>query len=463
MAMATATRSPQSPAISAKSWPEVRGHWLMGTLRQLQREPLKLYLEAWKRHGDYIRLRALPGFWWYFLSHPAAIEHVLQTNAKNYRKPNVFYDSVSLLAGDGILTSEGETWRTQRKLIQPVFARHQVAKLSSNIADGTQALIAEWERQEDGRELDVLPDMMRLGLRIISTALFSTDISGDADSIGQAYRTAFEYVSLKLNGRFLAPRWMPTPMNRRFKSSKTLLDRVVLELIAARRNGEPRNDMLDRLLAAQDETSGAGMSDQQLKDEAITLLTAGHETSGAALSWSWHLLATNPDVQENLYEEAFGHLGGRLPTVDDLPALPLATAVFEESMRLYPPAWGLPRETIAPDEIEGYALPAKATIVLSQHVAHRHPDFWREPDRFDPTRFLPGQSAGRPKFAFFPFGGGSRVCVGNHFAMLEGPLVLASLAQRFRFMNVPEHPIVADPTFTLRPKYGVRLVVRRRG
>jgi cytochrome P450 len=220
--------------------------------------------------------------------------------------------------------------------------------------------------------------------------------------------------------------------------------------------------MLDRLLAAQDEQSGAGMSDQQLKDEVITLLTAGHETAGAALSWAWYLLATHPDVQEALHDEAHAHLQGRMPAVEDLASMPLATAVFEETMRLYPPAWGVPREAIADDEIEGYPLPAKSTLVVSQYMAHRHPDFWPQPERFDPRRFLPGAGEGRPKFAFFPFGGGPRVCVGNHFAMLEGPLVLAALAQRFHFTLVPGHPVVPDPTFTLRPKHGVQMIVRRR-
>jgi cytochrome P450 len=255
---------------------------------------------------------------------------------------------------------------------------------------------------------------------------------------------------------------MPTSRNREFRQAKESLDRVVLELVARRRREPPKNDVLGLLLAAQDEDSGQRMTDVQLKDEAITLLTAGHETGGAALAWAWYLLAKHPDVQQALAHQASARLGGRLPTTVDLPHIPLATAVFEETMRLYPPAWGIPRETLEEDEICGYRVPAKATLILSQLLAHRHPDFWPEPDRFDPGRFLGSENPQRPKFAFFPFGGGVRICIGNHMAMLEVPLVLAALAQRFEFTLVPNQKIVPDPTFTLRPKYGVRLVVRQR-
>ncbi|MBI3837735.1 MAG: cytochrome P450 [Planctomycetia bacterium] len=458
---ATAIR-PDRLAGAARSWPEVRGHWLRGCLRQVQRDPLGLYHGAWREHGDYVRLRAFPGFYFYLLAHPDAIEHVLHANHKNYRKPDSANHSIGLLAGNGIIVSEGEFWRKQRRLMQPAFLRHQVVKLSSHMVESTDAFIRQWEQAEDGRTLDIVPEMMQLALRIASTSLFSTDISGDADAIGRAYRTAFGYVSLKMNGRLMfSPLWMPTRRNRRFRQAKALLDGVVLTLIARRRHEPAKNDVLDLLLAAQDEESGKGMTDEQLKDEALTLLTAGHETTGAALSWAWYLLATHPDVQHALHEQVSSHLQGRSPTAEDLSSMPLATAVFEETMRLYPPAWGIPRETIDEDEICGYPIPAKATIILMQDIVHRHPDFWTEPDKFDPQRFLPPHNAGRPKFAYFPFGGGPRICIGNHFAMLEGPLALAALTQRFQFTLVPNQAIVPDATFTLRPKQGVYLTVRK--
>ena len=450
-------------AMPARTWPQIAGQRFLGCLRQIQLDPLNLYRNAWRDHGDYVRLRVLPGVHVYLLAHPAAIEYVLHGNHKNFRKPDSFNRSVSLLAGNGILTSEGDVWRRQRRLMQPAFSRHSVASLAQHMVEGIGSFVGEWEQAADERTLDVLPEMMRLGLRIASTTLLGTDISGDADSIGQAYRDAFEYVSLKMNGRLMfSPLWLPTSRNRRFRRSKALLDRVVLDLVARRRREPPRDDVLGMLLAAQDEDSGLGMSDEQLKDEAITLLTAGHETAGAALSWGWYLLGQHPDVQQALFEEVSGHLCGRLPGEADLQRMPLATAVFEETMRLYPPAWGMPRETIAEDSIDGYPVPKKSTLILSQLLAHRHPDFWHQPDRFDPSRFLPGQSTDRPKFAYFPFGGGQRICIGNHMAMVEGPLALAALCQRFQFTLVTDQQVVADPTFTLRPRYGVQVVVRKR-
>jgi len=445
-------------AAATKTWPTVRGRRFTACLRPIQHEPLAFYRRIWREHGDFVRVRVIPGFYMFLIAHPEAVEYVLHGNLKNYRKPDSFNGSMSLLAGNGILTSEGELWRTQRRLMQPAFSRNSVASIGEHMTDSLGKFVDEWNAAEDGRAIDILPELMRLGLRIASTTLVGKDISGDADAIGRAYRTTFEYVSLKMNGRLMfKPLWLPTARNREFRREKALLDRVVMELIAQRRREDLRNDVLGRLLAAQDEESGIGMTDEQLRDEVITLLTAGHETGGAALAWCLYLLAEHPEAQEQLHDEVRGVLGGRLPGVADMSRMPLATAVFEESMRLYPPAWGLPRETLADDVACGYP-----TIMLSQSLIHRHPDFWAEPDKFDPSRFLGEAAQERAKFAYFPFGGGSRICIGNHMAMLEGPLALATLVQRFHFTLVPNQRIEPDPTFTLRPKYGVQLVIRKR-
>jgi cytochrome P450 len=461
--MATlANEPPRVAAPARRAWPTVRGHWLTGCLRGIQKDPLGFYRRAWQACGDYVRIRVLPGIPIYLLTDPAAVEHVLAKNHKNYRKPDVFNKPMRLLTGNGILTSEGDFWLRQRRLSQPAFLRNRFGQFGGHVRAGVDSLLGEWERAEDGRTIDVLPEMLRLGLRIASTSLFSTDISADADAIGRAYRIAFGYVSLKMNSPLTLPLWVPTRRNREFRRSKALLDRVIVQMIETRRRSkEQPGDVLDMLLAARDEQSG-GMSDQALKDEVITLLTAGHETAGAALSWAWHLLAEHPEVQQALHDEAAKRLSGRTPTVDDLPHLPLATAVFEETLRLYPPAWGMPRQAIGADDVNGYPIPAKAFVTLSQWVTHRHPAFWCEPERFLPERFLPGAQQDRPKFAYFPFGGGPRICIGNHFAMIEGPLVLAALAQRFHFRPAPGHAVTLDPTFTLRPGTGVHLVVRKR-
>jgi cytochrome P450 len=427
-------------------------------MRQLQRDPLGLYTRANREYGHYVRIRAFPGIYVHLLTHPEAVEHVLQKNHKNYRKPDFFNRTVGLLTGNGVLTSEGDFWLRQRRLMQPAFHRQRLAKLAPLVVAAAESFVREQQAAGPGQVIDILDAMMKVALRIAGSTLFSTDITSEADEIGRAFRTAFAFVSRRMNSPPLIPTWFPTPRNLAFARARRLLDRIVLELIASRRQAASRpDDLLSLLLAAQDEESGVGMTDRQVKDEALTLLTAGHETVGAALSWAWYLLGRHPQVQHDLHDEVSGKLQGRSPTPDDLPALPLTKAVFEEALRLYPPAWGQPRESIRPDEINGFPIPAKAVITLNQYVTHRHPDFWDEPETFRPERFLPGRAGGRHKFAYFPFGGGPRVCIGNAFAMLEGPLVLATVLQQFQAQLVPDQTVVPDPTFTLRPKYGVKV------
>jgi cytochrome P450 len=268
-----------------------------------------------------------------------------------------------------------------------------------------------------------------------------------------------------MNHAFALPASWPTRRNRKFARAKQLLDAMVFTLIdERRRSGEDRGDLLSMLLRARDEDTGEGMSDEQLKDEAMTLILAGHETTGAALSWTWYLLSLNPEARFKLHAELDHVLGGREPNLEDLERLPYARGTFSESMRLYPPAWGQPRETIAEDVLGGYHIPARAFINLSQWVTHRHPDFWENPESFDPERFSPERSAGRHRYAYFPFGGGARGCIGNNFALMEAHLVLAKLAQRFTLDLVPGHPVEPDPTFTLRPRHGMRMKITvRRG
>jgi cytochrome P450 len=446
-----------------KSWPEHRGRWLRGCLRQVRADPLGFFTAVRRQCGPHVRIRALPGAWFYLLTHPDAVEYVLQKNHKNYRKSDILIGPLRLLMGNGLFSSEGDFWLRQRRLMQPAFHRQQIAALSRHTTAAAAALVADWERGESGRVLDVAPAMMRLSLQVAGTTLFSHDISGDADTLGRAFRVVFAHVSRRMNSRLTPPLWLPTRANREVRHAKELLDRVVLEVIEARRrHGPGAGDLLDLLLAAHDEESGTRMTDQQLHDEVLTLLTAGHDTVGAALSWAWHLLGQDPAVQEALADEARGHLGGRPPDIDDLPHLPLARAVFDEALRLYPPAPGVMREPLHDDDIGGRPLPAKALVMLIAYVTHRDPTWWDEPEKFKPERFLPGAGAGRPKFAYFPFGGGPRVCIGNTFALTEGPLILAALAQRFRLEPVPGEAIVPDTTFTLRPKNAVRMRLHRR-
>lgn len=433
--------------------PGPRGHWLSGCLRRFQHEPLEFYRDCHREYGDYVRIRMVPGVDVYLLTHPDAVEQVLQKHHQNYRKPDFFHKTVGLLAGNGIFTSKGPFWLRQRRLMQPAFHRQHLMKLVPKITAAAEAFVEDKVRSAE--PFDILPEMMKLSLRIAGDTLFSTDISADADEVGAAFRTAFEYVSYRMNYSPWTPVWWPNQRNREFAAAKRTLDRVVLKIIANRRaSGEQPDDLLTLLLTAQDEESGTGMTDQQLLDEVLTLLLAGHETVGASLAWAWGLLGEHQDVQDGVFAEIQHTLQGGTPTLEDLPNLPLTRATYDETLRLYPPAWGQPRQAIDEDEIGGYTIPKGAFIVLSQWITHRHEAYWSDPHAFQPQRFLHPDPQ-RPKFAYFPFGGGPRICIGNTFALMEAPLVMATILQRFRVHRTTTEEIVPDPTFTLRPKFGV--------
>src|SRR6516164_6684640 len=462
--MATLSDAARPPDVShRRGWPGPRGHFLLGCLRAFRRDQLSFLRDLRRTHGDYVRIPTVPGYDIYLLAEPAAVEHILVKNYKNYRKPEFLIEPVRLLLGNGLFSSEGDFWLRQRRLAQPAFLRGAIVRLAAPMAAAVEGLSRTWEAASDGRTLDTVSEMMRLVLDIAGATLFGADVAAGADAIASAERDIFSLVRHKMDNPLSAPLWVPTRRNRAYRAAKGLLDDVVLRVIESRRRSGPAaNDLLDLLLAARDAESGTGMSDEQLRDEVLTLLFAGHDTTTAAVSWAWHLLARHPEVQEALHDEAAGRLASRTPTADDLPHLPLATAVFEEAIRLYPPAPGLARRAVEPDEIQGYPVPAKAILMASQWVTHRHPAYWDEPDRFRPERFLPGRAPDRPKFAYFPFGGGPRVCIGNTFALIEGALVLAALAQRFHLRPADDKNVELDTTFVLRPKGPLNLVVRKR-
>jgi cytochrome P450 len=462
--MATLGEAPRPAAGTARRrWPGPRGGFLFGCLGPFLRDQLGFLRDVWRTHGDFIRIPTLPGWDVYFLADPAAVEHVLVKSHKNYRKPAFLTGPVRLLLGNGLFNSEGDFWLRQRRLSQPAFLRGAVVRLAAPMTAAVDDLLRAWQAAPDGRTVDIVAEMMRLVLHIAGATLFGADLGGDADALGAAQRDIVALVRHRMNNPLAAPLWLPTRLNRAYRRGKRLLDGVVLRVIEARRRrGPAANDLLDLLLAARDEESGTGMTDRQLQDEVLTLLFAGHDTTASALSWAWYLLARHPEVQEALHDEAAGRLAGRTPTAEDLPHLPLATAVFEEAIRLYPPAPGLARQSVAADEIQGYPVPARAIVMPSQWVTHRHPAYWDEPDRFRPERFLPGRGSDRPKFAYFPFGGGPRGCIGNTFALVEGALTLAGLAQRFHFRPADDREPAIDMTFVLRPKGAVNLVVRKR-
>ncbi|MFQ3580882.1 MAG: cytochrome P450 [Chloracidobacterium sp.] len=439
-------------------------HWLFGSFLPVRNDLLNFYTRMFRELGDIIRFRGLPGLYWHLVLHPAYVEHVLLRNQQNYRKGKVFDGPIGLITGNGLLTSDGDFWRRQRKLMQPSFHRQALTGFVTTMAAETETLFARWDAHAHrGEPFDVAQEMAALTLGIAGLTLFSTPVGESADAFGQNLRTAFDFVGFKMRPTLPVPLWVPTPSNLRFKAARRRLDAVVYQIIERRRKTlNPPPDLLTMLMAARDEDTGEAMSDLQLRDEVITLLLAGHETTAITLTWAFYVLTQEPVVAERLYEEVRSVLRGAEATVEDLRRLPYTRMVIEETMRLYPPAWGLPREAINEDEIGGYYIPGRTLVALNQFLTHRHPDFWEDPERFDPERFSPERAVGRPMFAYFPFGGGQRVCIGSQFALMEATLVLAMLTQRYRFKLVPGHPIEFDTLFTLRPKHGVRVICERR-
>ncbi|HEX6777123.1 MAG TPA: cytochrome P450, partial [Ktedonobacterales bacterium] len=396
----------------------------------------------------------------YLLSHPKSIKYVLQEHARNYNKDLITYTMFQPFLGHGLLTNDGPSWLQQRRLIQPAFHRRRLLTYGPLMTEATVAMLKQWQASYEGEgPLHMEEEMMRLTLRIVGQALFGLDLASETSTIGAAVTTVLAQFGEYVFHPF-PPLSVPTPRNRRMQRAIHVLDRLVYRLIAERRSRETeREDVLALLLAAQDEETGQGMTDRQVRDEVMTLLMAGHETTANTLTWTWYLLGSHPEVERRLQAELEEVLGGRVPTVADLEALKYTRMILEEVLRLYPAAPLLSRKAIAADELQGYPIAANSMIMISPYAMHRHPAFWDEPERFDPERFTPERAAARPAFTYFPFGGGPRVCIGNHFAMMEAQLILATVAQRYQLRLLPGHPVEPQVVVTLRPRYGVPMTI----
>lgn len=443
--------------------PGPRGYLFLGSVRDVARNPAIFYASARRQFGDIVRFRALPWFHWYFIAHPNDIDHVLRANHRNYIK-GVFARPLKLMLGEGLVTSDGEHWRRHRRLVHPAFHRRRLTTLGPVISSLTESMLEEWaSRYRGGVSFNVADEMMALTFQIVGRALFGADLQAMASQVSSELAEVLDYIDYRSYHVFAPAECVPTPRNRRFLRSRRALDDVVNRLIEGRRrSGDAGHDLLSMLMEARDEGTGQGLSGSELRDEVMTLLLAGHETTSVALSWTWYLLSLHPAVDEKLYEELEIVLGGRLPTVDDLPRLEYTRMVLEESMRLYPPAWGMVRQAVGEDELGGYRIPAGSPVAISQYVTHRHSEFWDEPERFNPDRFLPALASERAQFAYFPFSGGPRSCIGSHLAMMEARLILATVAQRYRLQVVPGHIVTPEPLVTLRPKHGVLVTLEER-
>jgi cytochrome P450 len=429
-------------------------------LLAFSRDPLEFLTNMARRYGDVARFTT--GRQDYFLlNHPDYIRDVLVTHNADFMKGRGLQRAKRLL-GEGLLTSEPPLHRRQRRLAQPAFHRQRIASYASMMVDYT--LRMEGERWHDGQELDIAQEMMHLTLSIVGKTLFDTDTEREAEEVREALTATMESFT-----RFMLPfaellDRLPLPATRRFQQARARLDAIIYRMINERRQSlEDKGDLLSMLIMAQDEEEdGAGMSDEQLRDEAMTIFLAGHETTANALTWTWYLLSQHPEVEAKLHAEVDRLLAGRPPGAEDLPALPFTEMVLAEAMRLYPPAWLLGRRALKDYEVGGFHIPAGSIVIMSQYVMHRDERYFPEPARFDPERWTTEAKEARPQFSYFPFGGGPRRCIGEGFAWMEGVLVIAALARRWRMRLVPGHPVETQPMVTLRAKHGMRMTIERR-
>lgn len=445
------------------------GKWPKGVLSMFRDNPLQAMMDLFQTYGDAIRFRAVLNFYGYLFFHPDHYKHILQDNNRNYSKmPHPSLNLLRPVVGNGLLTSDGDFWRRQRRLAAPAFHRKRIAGFAQTMTAAVDAMLEGWHSlAKDGRSLDINETMMHLTLEIVGKTLFSIDLTREADAVGHAFSAVNEGVA-HLTGIPFADIGLKIPFlptTRLVNGNTAVLDKVVNDIIQERRQNRAsgsQDDLLGMLMATRDEETGEGMSDQQLRDEVMTIMLAGHETTAVSLAWTFYLLSEHPDVREQLENEVDGLLNGRLPAFEDVPNLTYTTMVLEESMRLYPPAYAIARFGNAPDEVGGYQIPANTVITMSPYITHRHPDFWQEPERFDPQRFTPEHKAERPRFAYLPFGGGPRLCIGHSFAMTEAILLLASIVQRYRLTLLPGTQVAVEPLITLRPKGKLMMTITPR-
>jgi cytochrome P450 len=427
-----------------------------------RQHPIPFLTELQRKYGNIAQFRL--GIWpTVFIGHPDYIKYVLQDNYRNYDKDTFLFRIGKLVIGNGLVTVVGgNEWLRQRRLAQPAFHRQRIAALGAVMTDATNIMLQEWkDYAREKRIFDIVEEMSSLTLKIVSKSLFNIDVSPKNNS----FRQAFSQVSAILIDHAsmpFPPLSVPTPRNRRFWSAVATMDTLTYEIIHDRQKQETDiGDFLSILLDVVDE-DGQKMDEKLLRDEIITVLLAGHETSGNALAWTWYFLAQYPKVQERLHAEVDQVLAGRTPTVEDLPRLLYTRMVLEESMRLYPPVWILTRRAIQDDEIAGYHIPANTPMLWSAYLSHRHPDFWEKPEQFYPEHFSPELSAKRPRHAYIPFGIGPRVCLGNNFAMTEMQLIIASTVQQYRVSLAPDYQVEQESFLTLRPKNGVLVSIEPR-
>jgi cytochrome P450 len=430
-------------------------------LPAIRRDPTGVFTDAARRFGAIVHFRLGPHHAC-LINDPTDVRHVLQDNARNYHK-SPLYERLRVSIGNGLITSEDAFWLRQRRLAQPAFHRQRLAALAAVMAETARDAAEEWQAHvAGGTAVDVADEMMRLTRTVVLRTLLGADLGPFAARMDDAWMVMNEHIGEAFWSLGLLE-WLPTPRRRRFRAAQAVLQHAVDHVIAERRRrASDSNDLLSMLLSAHDEETGEAMTNEQLRVEVLTFLLAGQETTSLALTWIWYLLSQHPEAQAKLEEEVDRVLQARPPEFGDLVNLPYSRMVVDEALRLYPPAWGFSRQALADDELSGFRLPRGWLVFVVPWVLHRLPAFWRDPDAFVPERFSPEVSADRAKFVYVPFGAGPRQCIGNHFALIETQLVLATFARRYRLRLAPGARVEPRPLVTLRPRFGLPMFVERR-
>ena len=446
-------------AVPARYAPGPRGVPFIGALWDLRQDPLRFLLDVTREYGDVVRLGQLGKREMFLVSHPEAVKYVF--NSRNFLK-GMNLEVMRLLGNDNLAMISGDAWRPRRRLLQPLFRPKDILGFLPTMCSATESMLDRWDGvYRRGDLLDIPKEMMRLTLDIITETMFSTSIDSGDTELGDAISEVLDYIGQSL-WWIPIPMAVPTPANRRFMRARNVINRVVYSIIEQRRrSGLQNDDMLSRILAARDEETGQGLTDKQVHDEVLSFFIAGHETTAAALAWTFYLLSRYPQARRTLSAEAHTVLQGGRPGADAGAKLVYTRQVIDESMRLYPPGWAQSRSPTEDDEVNGCRIPAGSIVMISSYVTHRRPDIWPNPDGFDPQRFAPENAQAHHRYAHFPFGGGPYTCIANGFAVLEAQVALSMVAQRYQVDLLPGQNIEPYPAFTLRPMHGMTAALQR--
>jgi len=439
--------------------PGPKGLPFLGSLPDYARDPLGFLQSLADTYGDIAHFTAGPEHF-YLLNHPDLIHEALVEKPEQFQKEQIDKIVLGRFLGNGLLLNDGETWKRQRRLVQPRFHTRRIQAYAQVMVDRAVDLMTGWQ---DGGSLDISHEMTRVTLAIVAKTLFDAEVEGDTATISDALTEGQNIAVRQIRLGIPFPEWLPLPINRRQRRVRAELDAVILRMIRQRRTSqEDRGDLLSMLLLAQDEADGTGMTDEQVRDEVATLFVAGHETTATALTWIWYLLSQHNEVERRLCDELTRVLKGRPPTFADLTQLVYTEMIVKEAMRLYPPAWLFGRQPIGMVTIGDYPLIQGSTVLISPYVMHHHRLYFENPIRFEPERFSSENEKRLPKYAYIPFGGGPRICIGNSFAMMEAKLILATIAQRFQLILSAKQKIDLEPLVTLRPKDGIQMLLKQR-